>query len=91
LINEFWQVTTCWDAYEHQAALFETSDAFPDNLGDVNEKQSERFHQDFKIKEDCYQGWRDAHMIADYCWSLKRDCRSKSHDRKSMKRKFLSS
>jgi len=24
------------------------------------------------------------HMIADYCWSLKRDCPSKSHDRISL-------
>jgi len=34
--------------YEHQPALFEISDTFPDNLSDVSEEQSERFHQDFK-------------------------------------------
>jgi len=66
-------------------------DKFPDNLGDVSEEQSERFHQDFQIKEDRYQGWNDTHMIADYCWSLKLVCRSKSHERKSLKHKFLSS
>jgi len=32
------------------------SDKFPDNLGDVSAEQGERFHQDFKIKEDRYQG-----------------------------------
>jgi len=77
--------------YKHQAGLFEISDTFPDNLGDVSEEQRESFHQDFKFKEDCYQGWRDTHMIADYCWSLKRDFFSKPHDRKSLKHKFLSS
>jgi len=34
--------------------------------------------------EDLYQGWRDTHMMADYCWSLKRDCPNKSHDRRSL-------
>jgi len=29
-------------------------------------------------------------MIADYCWGLKRDCPSKSYDRKSLKHKLLS-
>ena len=76
--------------HQHQVALFEISDTFPDHLGDVSQKQSEHFHKDFKIKEDRYQGWRDTHMIADYCWSLKWDCPSKSHDRKSLKHKFLS-
>jgi len=67
--------------YEHQAALFEISDTFPDHVGDVSEKQSDRSHKDVKIKYDRYQRWRDTHMIADYCWSLKQDCPSKSHDR----------
>jgi len=62
----------------------------PDNLGDVSEEKGKRFHQDYEIMEDRYQGWRDTHMMADHCWSLKRDCPKKSHDRKSLKRKLLS-
>jgi len=63
-------------------------DKFPDNLGGVSEEQIERFYQDLKIEDDRYQGWRDTHMIADYCWTLKRDWPSKSHDRKSLKTNF---
>ncbi|PNF13896.1 hypothetical protein B7P43_G10663, partial [Cryptotermes secundus] len=64
-------------------------DSFPENLGDTSEEQGERFHQDIKTMEDRYQGRWDTHMMADYCWSLKRDC-SKIHSRKSRKRSFRS-
>lgn len=64
-------------------------DAFPTNLGDVSDEQGERFHQDIKIMEERYQGRWDTHMMADYCWSIKRDCRSIVHAKKSSKRKFL--
>jgi len=78
--------------YEHQAELFEISlDKFPDNLGNDSEEHGERIHQDFKIMGDHYQGWRATHMIADNCWSLKQHCTNKSHDRKSLKHKFVSS
>lgn len=64
-------------------------DRFPENLGDISEEQGERFHQDIKTMEDRYQGRWDTHMMADYCWSLKRDC-SKIHSRMSRKRSFFS-
>lgn len=63
-------------------------DKFPDNCGDVSDEQGERFHQDIKIMEERYQGRWDKRMMADYCWSLKRDSDS-LHERKSRKRKFL--
>ena len=31
-------------------------DKFPDNCGDVSDEQGERFHQDIKTVEECYQG-----------------------------------
>ena len=31
-------------------------DRFPENLGDVSDKQGERFHQDIKVVEARYQG-----------------------------------
>ena len=49
-------------------------DRFPENLGDVSDEQGERFHQDIKTIEKWYQGGWDQHMMADYCWSLERDC-----------------
>lgn len=62
---------------------------FPENLGAVSDEQGERFHQDLKIMEARYQGRWDVHMMADYCWSIKRDCSQIEHVRKSYKRKFL--
>ncbi|KAI6653894.1 hypothetical protein LOD99_3070 [Oopsacas minuta] len=63
-------------------------DYFPENLGAVSEEQGERFHQDIKTMETRYQGRWDVHMMADYCWCLKRDCIDVIHARMSKKRKF---
>jgi len=46
---------------------------FPENLGKVSDKPSEKFHQDVKITEKRYQGKWTSSMLADYCWTLKRD------------------
>lgn len=62
---------------------------FPENLGAVSDEQGERFHQDLMVMEERYQGRWDKNMMADYCWSIKRDCPDKVHKRKSYKRKFL--
>ena len=64
-------------------------DYFPANLGDVSEEQGERFHQDIKTMENRYQGRWDTHMMADYCWSLRKDGSSSNESsRKSLKRSF---
>ena len=60
-----------------------------EDLGAVSDEQGERFHQDLKIMEERYQGRWDVHMMADYCWSIKRDSPQVEHSRKSYKRKFL--
>ena len=69
--------------------LFSHLDRFPENLGDYSEEQGERFHQDIQIMEERYQGRWNTHMMADYCWSLQRDCSSTTHSRKSHKRRFV--
>ena len=62
---------------------------FPENLGEVSDKQDEKFHQDIKIMEEqCRWQW-DEKMMSDYCWCLKRDKADSQHSRKSKKRKFL--
>lgn len=61
---------------------------FPENLGDVSDEQGERFHQDIKTMEERYQGRWDHHMMADFCWSLQRDCPDQSHSRKSLRKSF---
>ena len=63
-------------------------DSFPENLGALSNKQGERFHQDVKEMEERYQGRRDAVMLADCCWSIKRDSVA-THSRKSLKCKFM--
>lgn len=65
-------------------------DYFPKNLGDVSEEQGERFHQDISEMENRYQGRWDVSMMADYCWSLKRESTmEKTHKRKSGRQAFL--
>ena len=66
-------------------------DYFPENLGNISEEQGERFHQDIRVMEERYQGRWDCHMMADYCWNLKRESSTAVHKRKSLKRKFSSS
>jgi len=53
------------------------------------DEQGERFHQDIKEMETRYQGRWDAVMMADYCWTLKRDIPAAEHSRGSKKRKFM--
>lgn len=48
-------------------------DYFPENLRNFSEEQGERFHQDLKDVEKRYQDIWDENMMANYCWSLKRD------------------
>ena len=63
--------------------------SFPANLGDVSDEQGEMFHQDIKIVENRYEGRWDIHMMAEYCWSIQRDCTGSLYSRRSIKRKFL--
>jgi len=48
-------------------------DFFPENLGEVSKKHGERFHQDIMAMEKQYQGTQTSSMLAEYCWTLKRD------------------
>jgi len=47
-------------------------DFFPENLGKVSDEHMERIHQDLVIEKQ-YQGKWTAGMLADYCWTQKRD------------------
>jgi hypothetical protein len=63
-------------------------DYFPENLGDLSEEQGERFHQDVKEMERRCQGRWDVSMMADYCWSIKREALHQEYKRKSSKQSF---
>ncbi|UYV65083.1 hypothetical protein LAZ67_3003062 [Cordylochernes scorpioides] len=53
------------------------------NLGAVSDEQGDRFHQDISSMEKRYQGKWSPAMLADYCWTLKRDLPQAKHRRKS--------
>jgi hypothetical protein len=63
-------------------------DFFPDNLGAVSDEHGERFHQDISVMEKRYQGQWNARMVADYCWTLKRDVKDAKYRRKSISTTF---
>ena len=69
--------------------LYSHLDKFPENLGSVSDEQGERFHQDMRDMEERYQGRWDAHMMADYCWSIARDNPNLAHKRRSLKQSFI--
>ena len=51
-------------------------DFFPENLSTVSDEHGERFHQDVYTMERRYiqyQGKWHRSMLADYCWTLRRD------------------
>ena len=62
---------------------------FPENLRDVSDEQEERLYQDISSMEVRDQGRWDATVLADYCWSSKRNDAGASHSRKSVKRRFM--
>ena len=48
-------------------------DFFAENLGEVSDEQGERFHQNIiATKKRCQGKWTSS-MLADYCWTLKRN------------------
>jgi len=56
---------------------------FLENLGKVIDEHGERFHQDILAMEKRYQGKWTSSMLADYCWTLKRDVPEANYRRKS--------
>ena len=64
-------------------------DHFSVNLGDLSDKQREQFRQDISEVEVRYQGRWGVTMLADRCWSFKRDNAFAPHSRRSLERKFM--
>ena len=87
LIDKFQEIGANMSIKMH--FLFSHLDLFPENMGAVSDEQGERFHQDIKDMETRYQGRCDDVMMADYCWSIKREDPEASHSRVSKKRKFI--
>ena len=58
-------------------------DFFTSNLGEVSDKQGERFHQDISVIEGRYQGRFDANMMGYFFWYLQSKSKSSSYKRKA--------
>ena len=58
-------------------------DFFTENLGEISDEHGERFHQVIMDKEKRYQGKWTSSMLAEYCWTLKRDVPEAKNRRKS--------
>jgi len=70
--------------YESENPLFGSHlDFFRENLGEVSDVHGEKFHQDILAKEKRYQDKWTSSMLADYCWTLKRDVPEANYRRKS--------
>ena len=69
--------------------LYSHFDEFPSNPGVVSDEPGDRFHQDLMTMEHRYQGKWDRNMIADYCWSIKRDFPEEIYKRRRYKGKFF--
>jgi len=63
-------------------------DFFPENLGEVSDEHGERFHQDIMGTENRYRGTWISSVLADYCWTLKRDVLDAKYRRKSQASTF---
>jgi hypothetical protein len=48
-------------------------DFFPENLSTVSDEHGERFHQDISTIDKRYQGQWSPSLLADYCWTIRRD------------------
>jgi hypothetical protein len=64
-------------------------DFFPQNLVNVSYEHGERFHQDISTMETHYQGKWNPSMLADCCWTLRRDVLQVEYTRKSSRHTFL--
>jgi len=56
---------------------------FPENLGKVSDEYGERFHQVIRAMEKRYKGKWTSNILADYCWTLKRNVPGAKYRRKS--------
>jgi hypothetical protein len=56
---------------------------FPENLEKVNDEHIQQFHQDISTMAQWYQGKWSPSMLADNCWTFRRDDPQVKYSRKS--------
>ena len=68
--------------------LNQVENFFPENLGQLSDEQGERFHQEISTVEKRFARKSQVRMLANYCWSLKRETDDSSHKRKRSSKHF---
>lgn len=63
-------------------------DFFPENLGKLSDEQGERFHQEISAIETRFVGKSQIRMLANYCWSLKRETNDAVYKRRRSNKHF---
>ena len=58
-------------------------------MGEMSEERGERFDRDIESMKTRYQDQWDVSTMANYCWCLKRDCKSTEVARQAKRRKFM--
>ena len=53
---------------------------FHENVGAVSDEHGERFHQTIAVIEKRFKGKWSIEMLAEYCWSLKRNRPEQEHE-----------
>jgi hypothetical protein len=76
-------LTACKAVYLKVHFLDSHVEFFPENRGAVSDEHGERFYQEISNMEKQYQGKWNLSMLADYCWTLKRDVPQATYSRKS--------
>ena len=61
---------------------------FPENLGQLSDEQGERFHQEISAIEKRFEGKNQVRVLANYCWSLKRETDDSSYKRRRSSKYF---
>jgi hypothetical protein len=56
---------------------------FPENLGAARHENGQRFHHVISTMERRYKGMWSPIMLADYCWTLRREVLQAKYNRKS--------
>lgn len=62
--------------------LHSNLDRFSEHLRNMSEVQGERMHQDSRVMEEHYLGFRDMNMMFDYYWSLIRHFPKSTHKKR---------
>jgi hypothetical protein len=68
--------------------LYSLLDSFPQNLGEVSDEHSGRFHHDISIMEKQFvERWKCG-MLAECCWSIVRETPEGGYKRKRSRKTF---